>query len=54
MACRLAESAPGRRYDIGKGQSGEHDEREMRRWVNTDLLTPVHAVLRGRIYASLH
>jgi len=33
--CRLGKSAPDRRYDMGKGQSGEHDERKMRRWVNT-------------------
>ena len=28
MAYRLGKSAPDRRYDIGKGQSGEHDERD--------------------------
>jgi len=38
MACRLGKSAPDRRYDMGKGQSGEHDEREMRRWVNTAVI----------------
>ena len=32
MACRLGKSAPNRQYDIGNGQSDEHDEREMRRW----------------------
>ena len=38
--CRLCKSAPDRRYDIGKGQSGEHDEREieMRRRVNTAVI----------------
>jgi len=35
MACRLGKNAPDRQYDIGKGQSDEHDEREMRMWVNT-------------------
>ena len=34
MVCKLGKSAPDRQYDIGKGQSGENDEREMRRRVN--------------------
>jgi len=32
--CRLGKSAPDRQYYIGKGQSDEHDEREMRWWVS--------------------
>ena len=38
MACRLGKSARDRQYDIGMGQSGEHDEIEMRRWVNTAVI----------------
>jgi len=28
MACRLGKSAPDRWYDMGKGQSDEHDKRD--------------------------